>query len=52
MKKKNIAICVYGSYDDRDIRIKIFDSDDNSVFKFQNILQEAGYDADLFWLEI
>ena len=48
---KNIAtICVYGDFDKKDIRMKVFAEGDARRFAFQNILLEAGYDAELFFL--
>ena len=39
------TICVYGDFKRRDIRIKIFKSDDSRQYSFQNTLIEAKYDA-------
>ena len=48
---KNIAsICVYGDFAKKDIRMKVFADQDARRFAFQNILREAGYDAELFFL--
>ena len=40
------TICVYGSFDKGDVRIKVVKGSEQ--FMFQNILREAGYDAKLF----
>lgn len=48
---KNITtICVYGDFAKKDIRLKVFAEGDARRFAFQNILREAGYDAELFSL--
>lgn len=48
---KNIAtICVYGDFAKKDIRMKVFSEGDARRFAFQNVLREAGYDAELFSL--
>ena len=44
------TICVYGSFDKGDVRIKVLNPSDTKQFAFQNILKEAGYDAVLFSL--
>ena len=41
-------ICVYGDFKKHDIRIKIFYDGLLSHYSFQNILRDAGYDAELF----
>ena len=40
-------ICVYGDFSKKDIRIKIFYNDDVEQYRFQNILRNAGYDAEI-----
>lgn len=52
MAEKQIAtICVYGDFKNKDVRIKIFPAESGThQFAFQNILNEAGYDAKLFSL--
>lgn len=48
---KSIAtICVYGDFKNKDFRIKVFTGNGTQRFTFQNILHEAGYDAELFSL--
>lgn len=46
--KTAFVICVYGDFEKKDIRIKIMPSGTTEKFTFQNILREAGYDAELF----
>lgn len=45
------TICVYGDFAKKDIRIKPFAPGGGcSEFTFQNVLRDAGYDAELFCL--
>lgn len=48
--KKVATICVYGEFEKKEIRIKVFPTSENEQrhYIFQNILREAGYDAELF----
>lgn len=46
--KNLFTICVYGNFKEKDIRTMIFQSGDSRQYTFQNVLKEAGYDAELF----
>lgn len=49
MDKALFTVCVYGDFEKKDIRIKLFPADGTTnQFTFQNILISAGYDANLF----
>jgi hypothetical protein len=48
MDKALFTVCVYGDFEKKDIRIKLFPTGSNNEFTFQNILISAGYDANLF----
>lgn len=48
---KAFSICVYGDFEKKDIRLKVFTDNGTNMFAFQNILQEAGYDAHLFCID-
>lgn len=43
-----MMICVYGTFNDKDIKIKSYADEDSRIYSFQNILREAGYDAEIF----
>lgn len=46
---KTIAtLAVYGNFKEKDIKIKFFVGSGTDQYKFQNVLQEAGYDCLLF----
>lgn len=47
-------ICVYGNFEKKDIHVKGFTKEEcegSYRFAFQNILRDAGYDAELFILD-
>lgn len=43
-----MMICVYGTFNDKDMRIKTYEDCDSRPYVFQNIMRDAGYDAELF----
>lgn len=43
-----MMICVYGTFNNKDIKIKTYEDEDSRIYSFQNILREAGYDAEIF----
>lgn len=48
---KAFDICVYGDFSKKDMRLKVFTDQNPSMYQFQNILREAGYDAELFLID-
>lgn len=43
-----MMICVYGTFNDKDMRIKAYEDCDPRPYIFQNIMRDAGYDAEVF----
>lgn len=47
--KNVITILVYGDFAKKDIRLKFFEPNGTLLpYQFQNILRDAGYDAELY----